>query len=224
VRRGQPQKDFEMRKRLVLRSLPTGFTLRAACFCGIILALSSCLSSALAQQTVTSATLGGRVEDASGAIIGGATLTITNLDTNQTRTVVSDEEGRYRFSYLPAGSYRLLVEHAGFSTLQQQLTVTLGQALDVPLRLAVASVTGSVQITMDVPLIEAARTQVAETILPREIDALPLNGRNYLDLALLSPAVAREHRKRSAIRGDFSRARHWIVNRRAAQPQQQLHS
>ncbi|MDT4898915.1 MAG: hypothetical protein QOH25_3992 [Acidobacteriota bacterium] len=167
-----------------------GVALCVACF-GVVIALTSCLHPAFAQQTVTSAALGGRVEDSSGASISGASVTITSLDTNQAQTITSDMEGRYRFSYLPAGSYRLVVEHAGFNALQQELTLTIGQALDVPLKLAVAGVRGSVQITADVPLIEAARTQVAETILPREIDALPLNGRNYLDLALLVPAVSR---------------------------------
>jgi hypothetical protein len=179
-----------MRRRFILGRLPASFALRAVCF-GAVIALASCLSPAFAQQTVTSATLGGRVEDASGAILSGATVIITSLDTNQTQTATSDVEGRYRFPYLPAGSYRLAVEQAGFSTLQRQLTLTIGQALDVPLKLTVAGVTGSVDITADVPLIEAARTQVAETVLPREIDALPLNGRNYLDLALLVPAVSR---------------------------------
>lgn len=180
-----------MESKSVLRSIRASVALRRAARLAVILVLSSCLHLASAQQTVTSATLGGRVEDASGAGLGGATVTATNLDTNQTQVVRSDEEGRYRFSYLPAGSYRLTVEHAGFSTLQQQLTLTIGQALDVPLKLVVAGVTGTVQITADVPLIEAARTQVAETVLPREIDALPLNGRNYLDLALLIPGVSR---------------------------------
>ncbi|HJU56307.1 MAG TPA: carboxypeptidase regulatory-like domain-containing protein [Pyrinomonadaceae bacterium] len=153
--------------------------------------ISSFASSVLAQQTVTSATLGGRVEDSAGAAVSGALVTVTNLDTNQTQTATSDAEGRYRFAYLPAGPYELAVEHAGFEPLREKLTLTLGQALDVPLKLSVAGVTGNVNITTDVPLIEAARTQVAETVLPREIDALPLNGRNYLDLALLVPAVSR---------------------------------
>ncbi|HWT03611.1 MAG TPA: carboxypeptidase regulatory-like domain-containing protein [Pyrinomonadaceae bacterium] len=150
-----------------------------------------CGYSILAQQTVTSATLGGRVEDSAGAAVPGALVTARHLDTNQTQTATSDAEGRYRFAYLPAGPYELTAEHGGFDPLRQRLTLTLGQALDVPLRLAVAGVTGSVNITADVPLIEAARTQVAETVLPGEIDALPLNGRNYLDLALLVPAVSR---------------------------------
>ncbi|HUQ32500.1 MAG TPA: carboxypeptidase regulatory-like domain-containing protein [Pyrinomonadaceae bacterium] len=181
-------------KRKALKYLPArsapGRALLLLLFAAL-LASSVSLSTIYAQQTMTSATLTGRVEDASGAIVSGATVAVTSLDTNQTQTALSDEEGRYRFAYLPAGSYRLMVEHAGFTPLQRELTLTLGQALDVPLKLSVEGVTGSVQITADVPLIEAARTQVAETVLPREIDALPLNGRNYLDLALLVPAVSR---------------------------------
>ncbi|HYY58110.1 MAG TPA: carboxypeptidase regulatory-like domain-containing protein, partial [Pyrinomonadaceae bacterium] len=145
----------------------------------------------LAQQGVTSATLSGHVEDSDGAGVVGSDITIKNLDTNQTRTALGDEEGRYRFSNLAPGSYLLVVERAGFVTVQEQLTLTVGQTLDVPVQLTVAGVAESVNVTGDVPLIEAARTQVAETVAPREIDILPLNGRNYLDLALLVPGVSR---------------------------------
>ncbi|MGB7923872.1 MAG: carboxypeptidase regulatory-like domain-containing protein [Pyrinomonadaceae bacterium] len=146
---------------------------------------------AAAQQAVTSATLGGRVEDSNGAAVGGATVTATNLDTNQKQTVVSDEEGRYRFAYLPVGAYRLTVESAGFAAYTKHLTLTVGQALDLTVKLSVAGVAESVDVVTDVLAIEAARTQVAETIRPREVDSLPLNGRNYLDLALLAPGVSR---------------------------------
>jgi hypothetical protein len=148
-------------------------------------------SVSMAQQAATYATLAGRVEDASGASVVGASLTITNLDTNQSQTATSDEEGHYRFSHLAVGSYQLTIERTGFGTLNRKLTLTVGQALDLPVRLAVLGVSESVQITADIPVIEAARTQVAETILPREVDALPLQGRNYLDLALLVPGVSR---------------------------------
>jgi hypothetical protein len=158
---------------------------------GAFILLAACSLQALAQQTVTTATISGRVEDSNGAAVGGAKLTITSLETNYRQMTVSDEEGRYRFSYLPVGAYLLKAEQAGFATLDRQLTLTLGQALEVPLRLSVAALSGSVEITADVPVIEAARTQVSETVLPREIDTLPLNGRNYLDLALLVPSVSR---------------------------------
>jgi hypothetical protein len=183
------EKDFEMRSKSVLKNPLTKVGWRATCF--IFFTLSVCLFPVFAQQSVTSATLSGRVEDSSGASVSGANVTITNLDTNQTRSTTSDAEGRYRLSNLTIGSSRLTVEHEGFATLNQQLTLTVGQSLDVPLKLSVASLSASVQITGDVPIIEAARTQVAETVSPHEISSLPLNGRNYLDLALLIPAVSR---------------------------------
>lgn len=144
-----------------------------------------------AQQTVTSATLSGRVEDTTGAGVRGATVTVVSLATNQSQTAVTDMEGRYRFAYLPVGTYQLKIEQGGFSTLTRELTLSVGQALVLPVRLSVAGVSARVDVASDAPIIETARAQVSETILPREVDNLPLNGRNYLDLALLVPGVSR---------------------------------
>jgi hypothetical protein len=149
-----------------------------------------CGHYAMAQQTVTSATLSGRVQDASGAVVSGASLTATSLETNQKQMATTDYDGRYRFPYLQVGSYVLSVDAQGFAPLTKQFTVTVGQALDLVLKLEVAGVSAQVNVAGDVPLIETVRTQVTETIQPREIDNLPLNGRNYLDLALLVPGVS----------------------------------
>jgi hypothetical protein len=146
---------------------------------------------ALAQQSVTSATVSGRILDANDAAVRGAIVTTTNLETNRRQATTSDDEGRYRFAYLPVGPYQLAVEMQGFAALSKQITLTVGQALDVPLRLTVANVREQVNVNADVPVIETVRTQVAETIRTREIDDLPLNGRNYLDLALLVPGISR---------------------------------
>lgn len=144
-----------------------------------------------AQQSVTSATLSGRVEDARGAALGGSSVSVTNLNTNQQRTTETDGEGRYRFSYLPVGAYKLTAAHEGFATLTRTLTLTVGAALDLPLELSIEGLTESVEVSADLNTLESARTQIAGTVTPREIDALPLNGRNYLDLALLVPGVSR---------------------------------
>ncbi len=149
-----------------------------------------CAGLCAAQQNVTSATLSGRVEDAQGAVVSGANLTATHVETNQQQTATSDHEGRYRFPYLRTGVYDLKVDAQGFSTTNKQLTVSVGQALDLPIRLEVAGVSAQVNIGSDVPIVETVRTQVTETIRPREINELPLNGRNYLDLALLVPGVS----------------------------------
>jgi hypothetical protein len=172
------------------RECPSGVSFILAILAFIICA--GALSTALAQQAVTSATLGGRVEDERGAAVEAAIVVATNLDTEQQQNTQSDEDGRYRFLYLPVGNYQLTVEHAGFAPVRRRLTLTVGQALDASFQLAVAGVAESVNVTEDsVPIVEIVRTQIAETILPHETDSLPLNGRNYLDLALLVPGVSR---------------------------------
>lgn len=154
----------------------------------LFLFLSPCLC--LAQQSVTSATLSGRIEDSSGAVVSGASVTATHVETNHQLTTTSDDEGRYRFPYLRTGAYDLKIDAQGFSAMTKQLTVSVGQALDLPIRLDVAGVTAQVNVGSDVPAVETVRTQITETIRPREISELPLNGRNYLDLALLIPGVS----------------------------------
>ncbi len=158
----------------------------------LLMLLSGANSTARAQQSVTSATLSGYILDGNDAAVSGATVIASNVETNYQQTSVTDEEGRYRFLYLRVGAYRLTVEKAGFTTLTKQLTLTVGQALDVPLRLPVAGVSESVEVFgASAPVVETARTQVAETIVSHEIGGLPLNGRNYLDLAALTPGVSR---------------------------------
>lgn len=144
----------------------------------------------IAQQNVTSGSLTGRIEDSKGAVISGANVTATNIETSQRLTTSTDQEGRYRFPYLRIGSYDVNVEAPGFTAVNKHLSITVGQALELPVTLDVAGVSAQVSIDSEVPLIETVRTQVTETIRPREITDLPLNGRNYLDLALLVPGVS----------------------------------
>jgi hypothetical protein len=131
------------------------------------------------------------VEDTTGAGIGGVTITATSIDKNLTWATTGDEEGRFRFSYLPAGDYKVRAEHVGFAAALRELTLLVGQTISLPIKLSVAGVAESMDVSAEAPTVEAARTQVSEAVTPREIDSLPLNGRNYLDLALLIPAVSR---------------------------------
>src|SRR6185369_2640863 len=143
-----------------------------------------------AQHNVTSATLSGRIEDASGAVVSGASVKARHHETNQQLTTTSDVEGRYRFPYLRIGDYDLQIDANGFAPVTKQLTLTVGQAIDLPIKLDVAGISAAVTVGSDTPIVETVRTQITETIRPREINELPLNGRNYLDLALLIPGVA----------------------------------
>ncbi len=145
---------------------------------------------AMGQQNVTSASLTGSIQDAQGAVVNGANVTAKNLETNQQTTTTSDGEGRYRFPYLRTGVYDLTIQAPGFATMSRELTLSVGQSLDLPVKLEVAGVAAQVNIDSSVPMVETVRTQITETIRPREINELPLNGRNYLDLALLIPGVS----------------------------------
>src|SRR5262245_63789518 len=103
--------------------------------------ISICLSATVhAQQAVSSATLSGRVADANGAAVAGASVAAINLDQNRSSTAQSDSQGRFRFLYLPVGRYRLKIEARGFSTLERELTLTVGQALDAQFSLNVSGV------------------------------------------------------------------------------------
>ena len=143
----------------------------------------------IAAQNVTSATLSGVVEDANGAAVAGAALTATNVETNQQSATSSDRDGHFKFPYLAVGNYKLNIAESGFNTLSQGVSLTVGQALYLVFKLEVSGLSENITVN-DVSPIETTRTQVTQTIRPAEIDQLPLNGRNYLDLALLVPAVS----------------------------------
>lgn len=148
--------------------------------------------SSLAQGAVTSAMVGGRVVDSHGDAISGALVTATNTERNISTSTTSDNEGRFRLLQLVAGPYVLKVTQTGFSEASQEMTLTVGQTLDIPIKLFVAGVAENVAVNaITIPIVEVTRTQVSDTITPADIDALPLNGRNSIDLALLVPAVSR---------------------------------
>jgi hypothetical protein len=147
-------------------------------------------------QAVASATISGSVTDPSG-VVAGATVRLENLDTNDVRQTTSDDRGRYLLLYVPVGRYDLSAVAPNFSPVHVDLTLAVGQALEVPLRFEAGAMEESVSVAGAAPLVEAARTQVSDRISPGEIESLPLNGRNYLDLALLVPNVTRTNTRSS---------------------------
>jgi hypothetical protein len=148
-------------------------------------------SVSFGQQNISAAVLNGLIEDTNRSIIGGVNISVTNLETNQTQTAVSDAEGRFRFAYLPVGNYEISAGRDGFEDHRQKLTATVGQILELKLVLKVKAVSAEVEVRDETPILETSRTPVSETVLPETIENLPLNGRNFLDLALLLPAVSR---------------------------------
>ena len=157
----------------------------------VLVLLSMLLSSTIsAQQSISAASLGGIVTDASGAVIPGVSVVATNRSTNQTRVVSTDDEGKFLFSYLPVGDYSLKFETNGFERVERDLTLTVGQSLSIDVLMPVGKIIADIDEIVP-SVIENARTQIAGTIKSEEVDDLPLNGRNFLDLALLLPGVSR---------------------------------
>jgi carboxypeptidase family protein len=146
--------------------------------------------AAFAQESLNYASVSGRVSDASGAVIEGAQVTARQTDTNLTSSANSDREGRFRFPYLRVGRYEITIHHQGFTDLTRSLTLTVGSAFELPVSLAVASTETNITVRGDMAVLEAARSQIAGTVSQAEVRALPLNGRNFLDLALLVPGVS----------------------------------
>ena len=156
-----------------------------------IVLMGFCAGAMFAQQAITSATLGGRVEDSSGAAIAGADLSLEYIDRAQKLGAVADGAGRFQFLRLAPGLYSITVEHPGFEPYRRRIALSAGQALDLRIALRLSGGRESLQVTDSPPVVEAARTSASDRTSGAEIADLPLNGRNYLDLALLSPGVSR---------------------------------
>jgi hypothetical protein len=154
----------------------------------LVLSLSS---GAYAQGVVTSASLGGRISDSTGAALPGVSVTVTQTERSQTWQAVSDARGLYRFPFLPVGAYRIVAELNGFATVTRDFNLAVGDAIDYPLTMAPEGHSEHVSIVAEAARVDLVRSHVAERVTPGEIAQLPLNGRNYLDLALLAPGVSR---------------------------------
>jgi hypothetical protein len=148
------------------------------------------VSAAAAQETINYASVSGRVMDASGATVAGARIAIRQIETNVTSAAESDADGRFRFPYLRVGPYEIRITRAGFKTATRTLTLAAGAAFELPVTLEVGGIEASVEVTAEAAVLETARSQIAGTVTQSEVKTLPLNGRNFLDLALLIPGVS----------------------------------
>ncbi|MBI3491361.1 MAG: carboxypeptidase regulatory-like domain-containing protein [Acidobacteria bacterium] len=145
---------------------------------------------AVAQETINSASVSGRVTDQQGAVVPGAEVTARQTETNVTAEVTTDQQGRFRFPYLKVGPYEITVRLQGFADAMRRVTATLGGAYDLPVTLSAGGVDTSVTVSAQAEILETARSQIAGTVSQSEVRNLPMNGRNFLDLALLVPGVS----------------------------------
>jgi hypothetical protein len=142
--------------------------------------------SAIAQ---TSATLSGRVTDTSGALVPGATVTATQIERHIERTVVTDADGHFVIASLPVGTFEVRAEIAGFTPETRTVRLTVGEAGTLDFELTVATLVQEVNVVAAADRVNTRTGELSYLVDSRAIEQLPLNGRNYTDLALLQPGV-----------------------------------
>jgi len=135
-------------------------------------------------------TVTGVATDDSGAVMPGVTVTVTNTATNQVRTVVTGSDGFYNVTLLPPGRYDVKATLAGFKTvIREGITVEVESTSRVDLKLAVGRVEENVTVSLDAPLVETSSATLGVVIEQKKILDLPLNGRNFAQLAMGLPGV-----------------------------------
>lgn len=155
-----------------------------------IVAIGLALTGAAALAQSTGATLQGTITDEQGAVMPGATVVITNVETGWTRDVTTDERGWYRATALTPGNYEVRAILQGFATqIRQGLTITIGQEATVNLALKLAGLEESVTVTGETPLVETTKSTLGTTVTRDSLDNLPLITRNFAGLATLAPGV-----------------------------------
>ncbi|MGH9838231.1 MAG: TonB-dependent receptor domain-containing protein [Blastocatellia bacterium] len=153
----------------------------------LVMFILVCARVASAQQ----ASLTGRVTDKSEAVVAGASVKVTNLDTGITRQSESNSEGFFTVPFLPPGAYRVTVEANGFKTSTRDgLQLTLDQVTRADFALEPGAVTETVQVTAEAPVLQTDSATLGTAITGKLVQDLPLNGRNYVQLALLAPGVS----------------------------------
>jgi outer membrane receptor protein involved in Fe transport len=142
----------------------------------------------LGQATATG-TLQGTVSDKSQAVVTGAQVVATFKATGVTRTATTSDTGAFRFDFVPAGVYQVKVTKQGFASVLENTELLVGQSATVNVILVPGAATTVVEVTGQAPIVDLAKTSVSQDITPREVEDLPLAGRDAANLAYLVPGV-----------------------------------
>src|SRR6266571_4847609 len=178
-----------------------------------VLLISVMLSGHLVSAQVTTGTISGVVQDSSGAVIPGVSVTARNLDTGIDRTVTTDEGGRYTAPNLTLGNYEVQGQLSGFQTeIRSGITLTVGREAVVNLALKVGLISDKVTITAEAPLVESTTSAMSSLVDERTIRDLPLNGRSWDNLALLQPGVVSVGAGQGSAAFDFGTGTRFNVN------------
>jgi hypothetical protein len=160
---------------------------RVVALCVVV--VFSCSACFVAFSQAITASLRGRVFDKTGAVVSAANVTAVNTETGLSRSAKTTGAGDYEIPQLPVGNYKVTAEAASFQPQSRTLQLVIGQAADLDFSLAPGARTEEVTVTAEAPLVETSRTSVDSVIGERQIENLPVNGRQFIDFALLAPGV-----------------------------------
>ena len=156
-------------------------------------ALALFVSTPLMAQSSTG-TVQGTVKDNQDGVVPGATATIRNTQTNSTRTVVSDDNGSYRFLNMPVGDYELTIELSGFAKyVRSGITLSVNQDAVIDVRIQPASISEAIEVNADAPLLNTTTPEVGVRFDTTRVAELPVSGATFRDifaLALSAPGVS----------------------------------
>src|SRR5438034_5944594 len=132
------------------------------------------------------------VKDPKGGVVTNATVTARDEARAFERSTTTNTEGEYRILALPPGNYSVVIEAPGFAKATRNQSITVGQMADLPVTLSVAGAPETVNVSAVAELVERQRSSSTDTIEQRQIDNLPINGRNYINFALTDSRLARD--------------------------------
>ena len=131
----------------------------------------------------------GVVQDPSGAGVAKAAVRIVNKDTQVAQTATSDDSGNFRFLSLPPGSYGIVVEATGFAKSEAAVTLLTEQNLNVPITLKVGSISESIEVTTQAPVVDTSDSRTEFTLQNQAVAELPIVGRNLVTLVTMAPGA-----------------------------------
>ena len=134
------------------------------------------------------ATFTGTATDSTGSVLPGVTITAVNAASGNVFTTVTDERGQFRLP-VRVGSYAIKAELSGFGAINRTVQILIGQTATFDVQMLPYAVQETVTVTGEAPLVDIKGSTVAANIDPRQVEQLPLNGRNWMDLTLLAPGA-----------------------------------
>jgi hypothetical protein len=178
----------------------------------VMLVLAVSPASAAAQARLTGADLAGSIVDQTGAALPGVTVTATNVETNVSRSTTTDQRGRYTIAALPPGTYQIAASIPGFVTERRdQAVLQLGQAVAMDFQLRVAGTAEAITVLAESPVVATNHTEVSSVVNQQQIENLPINGRNFISFAVITPGVTTDRTPQQGASGRASTLPHGCI-------------